>query len=102
MSDLDTLVMETVAGGVVLALKVVPGASRSKVAGVLGEALKVAVAAPPEGGKANREVIAVLAAVLRVKPAAVSIESGETQPRKRVLIRGISAADVRALLTTAL
>ena len=34
-------------------VKVVPGASRTKVVGVLGDRLKVAVAAPPEGGKAG-------------------------------------------------
>ena len=44
-----------------LPVKVVPGAARSEVAGRLGAAVKVRVAAPPEGGQANRAVCALLA-----------------------------------------
>jgi uncharacterized protein (TIGR00251 family) len=49
-----------VAGGYEIRLKVVPGASRSEVVGPLGNRLKVRVAAPAEGGKANRAVVRLI------------------------------------------
>ena len=48
-------------------MKVVPGASRTRLAGQLGDALKVAVAAPPEAGKANAALIELLAQVFAVE-----------------------------------
>jgi len=54
--------------GVRIALKVVPGASRDRVMGTLGDALKVAVSKPPEGGAANRAVVQLLAAALAAPP----------------------------------
>lgn len=77
--------------GIALRIKVVPGASRSKVAGVLGDRLKVAVAAPPEGGKANRAVCELLAELFGVPVRDVSIIEGHTQPRKTVQVLGFNA-----------
>ncbi len=82
------------ADGVTLAVKVVPGARRSRVAGVLGDRLKVQVAAPPEGGRANGAVCALLAEVLGVGVKAVRIASGETRPRKTIAIDGLDRATV--------
>lgn len=83
---------------VLLRLKVVPGASRSQVAGLLGDRLKVRVAAPPEAGKANAAVLALLANALGVKASALSIESGGTNPEKVVRVTGADAASVRGRL----
>lgn len=77
-----------VPGGIELRLKVVPGASRSAVAGVLGDRLKLRVVAPPEGGKANAEVVALLERELGGK---VEIVAGNANPQKTVIIRGVSA-----------
>jgi len=68
----------------------VPGASRSQIAGMLGDALKVQVAAPPEKGKANEAVIALLAAKLQLPRSDISLIAGATSPRKTFLVRGIS------------
>lgn len=84
--------------GVTLAIKVVPGASRDRVMGLLGDALKVAVSKPPSGGEANRGVVRVLAAFFGVPERAVSITSGHTNPRKQVLIVGISAQRVSEIV----
>ncbi len=86
------------AGGVEFAVRVVPGASRTKVVGEWGSALKVAVAAPPERGKANAAVIKLLAGVLGVRKADVQIVAGETQSLKRLAARGLTAAEARRRL----
>jgi uncharacterized protein (TIGR00251 family) len=83
----------SVAGELRLRVKVVPGASRTKVMGVLGDRLKIAVAAPPEAGQANAAVVAVLARVLQLSERAVMIVAGHTQPRKLVAVRGLSVEE---------
>jgi uncharacterized protein (TIGR00251 family) len=79
-----------------LNVKVVPGASRDRVAGRYGDGVKVQVAAPPEGGRANESVVAVIAAALGVKPQQVRIVRGHARPRKVVEIDGVETADVLA------
>jgi len=89
------------AGGLRLRLKVQPKAKRTGIVGLVDEAdgghgtgfaMKVAVGAPPEDGKANAAVIGVLAAAFGVAKAAVSVVSGATDRRKLVEIRGEPAA----------
>lgn len=75
-------------GGIELSIKVIPGASRSEVAGVLGNRLKVRVAAPAEGGRANRAVVRLLKEWLGA--AEVEIISGHSRASKTVRARGVS------------
>ena len=86
-----------VPGGVRWAIKVVPGASRTRCMGELGDRMKLAVAAPPEKGKANQAVVAFLAKALNVKKTAVHIESGETSPEKIVSVQGVTEEQVRTV-----
>lgn len=86
------------AGAARLKVKVVPGASRTEVVGRLGDALKVRVAAPPEGGKANREVVALLAAKVGLPVAAVTVVSGQASPSKVLAFQGLDAATLQARL----
>jgi len=86
------------AHGVQFAVKVVPGASRDRIAGVLGSALKVQIAAAPEAGKANRRLCEVLAAALDTAVRDVEVVSGHHAPHKVVAVRGRSPADVLARL----
>ena len=71
-----------------------PKARRTLIVGVGpdrdGPALKVAVNAPPEDGKANAAVIALLAEAFDVAKAAVMVVAGATDRRKLVEIRGNS------------
>lgn len=85
--------------GVVISVKVVPGASRDRVMGLLGDALKVAVSRPPSGGEANRSVVRVLSEYFRVPERAVSIVAGHANPRKQVQIRDMTAQGVREIVT---
>jgi uncharacterized protein (TIGR00251 family) len=70
--------------GLVLRLKVVPGASRSQLAGVLGDRLKLRIAAPPEAGKANVAVLALLGQWLGCKDP--RLLTGLASAEKTVLI----------------
>jgi uncharacterized protein (TIGR00251 family) len=70
--------------GTRLRLRVSAGASRSRVLGAHGGALKLSVKAPPERGKANREVLALVADVFGLPPSDVALVSGETAPDKVV------------------
>ena len=81
--------------GVRIALKVIPGASRDRVAGVLGDALKVAVSKPPEAGAANKAVVQLLAGALHVPHGQIEVVKGRTSPRKEVLVRGIALDELR-------
>ena len=85
------LKIDNVRGGIVLGVKVVPGSSRTAIAGVWDGKLKVKVAAPPEKGKANQCLIDFLAKQLGVKKNAVAIIHGQTSPIKQVHVSGLSA-----------
>ena len=82
-------------GKVVLRVHVQPGAGRTAVQGVHGNALKVRVAAPPEKGRANEACAALVAELADVKPAAVSLTGGEASRAKRFTVTG---ADVDELV----
>lgn len=77
-----------------LNIKVVPGASRDGIAGWLGDALKVRVAAPAEKGKANAAVEKIVAAALGVAPECVSITRGKASARKVIEITGLDEAEL--------
>lgn len=94
---MDKLKVDEVAGGVEFRVKVVPGSSRNAAAGVLGDALKVKIAAPAESGKANRALEKFLAELLGIKSKAVSIVSGLHSPSKVIRAEGVSADKVQQL-----
>src|SRR5437764_4799274 len=78
--------------GCVLPVRAQPGARK---AGVLGEqagALKVAVTAPPEDGRANKALVEALRELLELKRSQIELLSGQTSRDKRFLLRGVSVA----------
>ena len=77
---------------VLVRLKAVPGASRDAIAGLLGDRLKVRVAAPPEGGRANEAIVELLATSLGISPSSVSIVHGHASPSKTARIEKVSEA----------
>ncbi|MDD2904126.1 MAG: DUF167 family protein [Syntrophales bacterium] len=76
--------------GYLLRLTIVPGASRTEVVGLLGDRLKVRVAAPPEKGAANRKLLEFLAARLGLPKKAVSLRSGPQNREKVVEVLDLS------------
>lgn len=80
-------------------VRLTPGARAERIDGVVaeaggGSALKVAVTAPPEGGRANDALIALLAKAWKVPKSAIALIAGATDRRKTLLVAG--AADVIA------
>jgi uncharacterized protein (TIGR00251 family) len=76
---------------------VVPRSSKSRIVGVHGARLKVALAAPPVDGEANRELCATLAKALSVPIKAVQITHGEHSKHKTVQVSGVRVEHVLRL-----
>jgi uncharacterized protein (TIGR00251 family) len=86
------------AEGCVLPVRAQPGARRSGVQGEQNGALKVAVTAPPEDGRANAALVEVLREALGVKRSQVELLSGQTSREKKFLIRGLRKAELERLV----
>jgi hypothetical protein len=87
--------------GVLVAVWVVPGASRSGVAGIHDGALRLRVAAPAEGGKANRAAAVLVARAFGARGG--EVVSGHAARRKDVLLAGVTlqAAEERLVVLLA-
>lgn len=92
------IAIQETAAGVTFAIKVQPRARRNAIAGELGDALKLALTAPPVDGRANEACIDFLAVVLQVPRSSVSIVSGQSSQRKVIRIVGVSAREIRERL----
>lgn len=79
-------------------LRVVPGASRTEVAGRLADAIKVRVAAPSEDGAANRALLDFVASHLRVPRRSVRLLTGAASRVKVVAVDGMAAGEAEARL----
>jgi len=83
------------------AFRVSPGAARSAIVGRHGTGWKARVAAAPEGGRANAELIRLLARVLDVPERNVSIDAGRHSRAKTVTVDGIDPAEAERRLAAA-
>jgi uncharacterized protein len=84
------------AEGCVVSVRAQPGARRNGIVGEQAGALKVAVTAPPDKGRANAAIIEVLADALGLKRAQVELIAGLTSKTKKVLLRGLTTQQARA------
>jgi uncharacterized protein (TIGR00251 family) len=82
----------------ILSIRVVPGASKSEIIGASEGTLRVRVAAPPTKGKANAELVKVLAQALGVRRREVEIVAGHTTRLKKVKIQGADPSAVSKLM----
>jgi uncharacterized protein len=83
-----------------LSLKVVPGSSRDEIVGWLGDSLKVKVKAPPEKGRANEAVIALLADRLGIDASSIAVVSGHGSPAKVVDVDGMDDEAIRQAVSS--
>jgi uncharacterized protein len=90
--------LKAVDGGIELRIKVVPGSRSTQIAGPLGDRLKIRISQPPENGKANAAVIQLLAEILKIPLAAITLTQGHTRPEKTLLIHSITPADAQTAL----
>lgn len=82
-------------GGATLRVRVSAGAKRDAITGLHGNALKLSVRRAPEKGRANREVLRLLAGAVGARTSQVEVARGGTARDKQVLFRGWSPAALR-------
>lgn len=88
--------------GATFAVKVHPRARKNGITGVVGDALKLALTAPPVEGKANQACIEFLAEFLNVPRGSVTIVGGQTSRNKVIRVAGRTAAEIEARLRAAI
>ncbi len=84
--------------GVRIQVYVQPRASKTEIAGVHGDSLKIRVAAPPVDNAANAALIEFIAAKLGIAKRSVRIVAGSTGRRKAVEIDGLTLEAVNSAL----
>jgi uncharacterized protein len=85
--------------GVTFAVKVHPRAKKNAITGEVGDALKLALTAPPVDGKANDACVDFFAKLLKVPRSSVTIAAGQSSRNKVIRIAGLSAEEVRRRLS---
>ena len=93
-----TDIMFTSKGRIGVAIRVRPGATNTKLIGPRGDWLVIDVAAPPERGKANKELVRFLAKLLGIRKDDVEVVSGLTSRQKRVILNGVDRKSVEIKL----
>ena len=85
--------------GVTFAVKVHPRSRKNAINGLIGDALKLSLTAPPVEDRANQAVIEFFAELFEIPRSSVTIASGETSRNKVVRIAGLTKAAVAARLS---
>jgi uncharacterized protein (TIGR00251 family) len=85
-------------GTTTFAVKVHPRAKKNAITGEVGDALKVALTAPPVDGKANDACIEFFAKLLKVQRSSVTIAAGQGSRNKVIRVSGVTAQQVRERL----
>jgi uncharacterized protein (TIGR00251 family) len=83
--------------GLTFAVRIVPRASRTEIAGEYNGALRIRIAAPPVEGAANRELVRLLAKIFKLPQNAVEIVSGAGSKNKIVHVRGADSAKLEQM-----
>ncbi len=87
-------------GTIIIKVKVEPRSSRSGISGLYGESLKVKLRSPPVEGKANNEIISVLAKKLGIKKSQIEIISGRSSKNKIIRLTGVEENTLECLQVT--
>lgn len=96
----DDVVRQTKQGQGLLRVYVQPRSSRNGICGIHGDSLKVAITAPPLGGRANKAIIQLFAKLFSVPKRDVTLLTGEQSRLKTLLFSGLSAAELKEQLVS--
>jgi len=86
------------AAGATFVVKVHPRAKKNAITGTVGDAIKLALTAPPIEGRANEACIEFFAKFLNVPRSSITIAAGQTSSRKVIRVAGLSAQELRKRL----
>ena len=89
------IALHETASGITFAIKVQPRARRNAIVGAIGDALKIALTAPPVDGRANEACIEFFAELLGVSRSSITILAGQNSRNKVVRVTGASVDQVR-------
>lgn len=84
-----SLIISEKTDGCLLKCWIQPRSSRNDVVGIHGDALKIALTAPPVDGKANKELLKFLAKYFSLSKSGIQITAGESSRSKTILINGM-------------
>jgi uncharacterized protein len=96
--ETSKLTLRDTPSGATFAVRVHPRAKKNAVAGLIGDALKLSLTAPPVEGRANDACIAFLAELLKVPRSSITIAAGASGRNKVVRVAGVTADAVRQRL----
>jgi len=96
------ITIEETARGLVITLRAYPRGGRNAVKGEVAGALQVSTTQAPERGKANEALLATVASALDLRKGDLELLSGASARRKRVLITGLTRADLESRVRQAL
>ena len=88
--------------GTILPVRAQPGARRNEIRGEQDGMLKVSVTQPPEKGKANKALIALLSKELSLRKSQLELIAGQTSHQKQVLVRDVTSEELAELIEQAL
>lgn len=89
-------------GAFQFAVRVQPAAKREGIAGLYGDAFKIAINAPAVDGKANSALIRYLATIFRVPASDIHIVAGKTSRSKIVRVDGVTATAAASIIASLL
>lgn len=79
-----------VGNNIIIKSKIVPNSSKDRIMGIHNNALKIAIAAPPVEGKANKKCISFLAKYFDIAKSKIKIISGINSKGKLIKINDIN------------
>lgn len=86
------------ADGVIVQIQVQPRSSKNQLVGLQGDALKIKLTSPPVEGAANKACCAYLAKIFGIAKSSVELIAGDKSRQKRILLNGLDAQTVTAVL----
>lgn len=95
---MSSLNLKETENGIQFKVKVQPRSGRNEIKGIMGDALKIKITAPPVDGEANEACLRLLAQWLEIPKGRVSLLTGQTSTQKVVLAQGVKKEELLSRL----